>query len=68
MPTVTKFRAGWNPQQNRGRIRFGSDDGRTMNLDLDNPAEFTAILTILSSSEEVTFEDGILSTGTEDVG
>lgn len=68
MATITEFRAGWHPQQNKGRIKFRAIDGGTATLDLDNPAEFTAILTILNSSAKVTIEDGIIWSGTEDVG
>jgi len=68
MARVTEFRAGWNPQQKKGRIYFRSDDDRTINLDLDDAAEFNAILTILSSSEDVRVEKGIIWTGAENVG
>lgn len=67
MATITKFRAGWHPGQDKGRIKFRTDDGQNLNLDLANPAEFTAILTILTSSTKVTIENGVIWSGAEDV-
>lgn len=67
MATITKFKAGWHPEQNKGRIYFQSDDGKTFNLDLANPAEFAVILAILTSSDKVTVNNGIIWTGAEDV-
>ncbi len=64
---IKEFRAGWHPNSNQGRIWFKTADGQTKNLDLENPAEFTAIVTLLSSAETVTIDKGIIWTGAEKV-
>jgi hypothetical protein len=64
---ITKFRAGWRPNDDKGRIWFQTADGKSKNLDLGNPAEFTAILTLLSSAKEVTIDEGVIWTGAEEV-
>lgn len=65
MTAIIEYKAGWNPQHNKGRIFFRLVGGKTVNLDLDNPAEFAAILTILSSSKQATIQKGEIWTGGE---
>jgi len=62
-----KYKAAWNPETHEGRIRLETGKGEKIMLELDNPAEFTAILTMLATSEEIRMRDGFIQTGTEDI-
>ena len=42
-------------------------DGDKIMFELDNPAEFTAVLTMLATSDEIRMKDGFIQTGTEDI-
>ncbi len=64
---IKKFRAGWRPNSDQGRIWFKTADGQTTKLDLGNPAEFAAIVTLLSSAETVTVDNGVIWTGPENI-
>ena len=68
MTLITKFRAGWNPHSNRGQILFQSSAGENRTLNFDNPAEFGAVLQILSTADKVGVDQNwTIWTGTEDV-
>lgn len=60
-----KYKAAWNPETHEGRIRIETDDGDKIMLELDNPAEFTAVLTMLATSNEIRMRDGFVQTGSE---
>ena len=67
MANIVEYSAGWHSQQHNGRISFRASNGKTRHLNLNDPSEFTVILTILSSANEVTIEDGIIKTGKQPV-
>lgn len=60
-----KYRAAWNPKTHEGRIKLETEDGDKILMQLDNPAEFTAVLTMLATSEEIRIRDGFVQTGSE---
>jgi len=60
-----KYKAAWNPKTHEGRIRLETGDGEKIMLQIDNPAEFTAVLTMLATSEEIRMRDGFIQTGSE---
>ena len=55
---IEEYRAGWKPNHNQGRIRLRSTTGHTTQIDLSDPAEFAAILTILATSTGAAVSDG----------
>jgi|GEM_PF-4447715 len=61
------YKAAWNPETHEGRIRLVTGDGDKIMFELDNPAEFTAILTMLATSDEIRMRDGFIQTGTEEI-
>ncbi len=61
------YKAAWNPETHEGRIRLETGDGDRIMLELDNPAEFTAVLTMLATSDEIRMRDGFIQTGTEEI-
>lgn len=63
-----KYRAEWNPKTHEGRIRLETDDGDKIMMQLDNPSEFTAVLTMLATSKEIRMRDGFVQTGSEAIG
>jgi hypothetical protein len=63
-----KYKAAWNPETHQGRIRLETSGGEKVMLELDDPAEFTAVLTILATSDEVRMRDGFIQTGSEAIG
>ena len=66
--TVDRYRAGWKPGTNQGRIQFRSTTGETKHIDINDPAEFGAILTILATSSSATIaNDGIIWSGAEEI-
>lgn len=60
-----KYKAAWNPETHQGRIRLETGDGDKIMFELDDPAEFTAVLTLLATSEEIRMRDGFIQTGSE---
>ena len=62
-----KFRAAWNPTTHNGRIRLYTEDDEKVLMEFDDPAEFTAILTLLSTSEEIRIRDGYVQSGVEEI-
>lgn len=62
---IEKFKAAWNPETHEGRIRLYSDRDEKHMLEVSDPAEFTAMVTLLSSSEEIELKHGWLQTGAE---
>ena len=62
-----KYKAAWNPETHEGRIRLETSKGDRIMLELDNPAEFTAVLTMLATSEEISMRDGFIQTGSEEI-
>lgn len=65
---IEEYQAGWKPAKNEGRIIFTSTDDRKERIDIGDPAEFAAILTLLATSEKALIDDNrIIWTGTEPV-
>ena len=62
---IEKFKAAWNPETHQGRFRLYSDRDEKLNLEIGDAAEFTAILALLSSSDEIELKHGWLQTGSE---
>ena len=63
---IDRYRAGWKPDTNEGRIQFKSTAGQTESLVISDPAEFAAILAILATSNSATrSDDGFIWTGAE---
>ena len=68
MTEIVKFRAGWNAGRNQGWIVIRSSSGDSRKLDFDNPAEFGAVLQILTTSEQAFVDNqGTIWSGAEDV-
>lgn len=66
--TIDRYRAGWKPNTNQGRIKFRSTTGQTRHIDITDPAEFAAILAILATSNSATIDDnGVIYTGAEEI-
>ncbi len=66
--TIDRYRAGWKPNTNEGRIHFRSTTGQTEKIDISDPAEFTAILAILATSNSATITDnGVIWSGAEEI-
>lgn len=65
---IKKYRAGWKPNTNEGQIRLQNPQGQTKTLNLSDPAEFAAVLTILATSDAAGISDaGVLWSGPEDI-
>ena len=64
---IDKFKAAWNPETHVGRIRLYTNRDDKQMLEVPDAAEFTAMVTLLSSSEEIELKHGWLQTGTEPI-
>ncbi len=60
-----KYRAAWNPDTHEGRVRLYTDDDEKLMLEISDPAEFAAILTLLNTSTEIRLRDGFIQSGVE---
>lgn len=68
MEQILKYRASWNPAQGHGAISIATTSGPKPPFNFKDPAEFTAVLTILATAEKAAITpDGLFVTGTEDV-
>lgn len=65
---IEQYRAGWKPNSNEGRIQLRSPTGQSIQIDLGDPAEFTAILTILATSNAAAVsDDGVVMSAAEEL-
>lgn len=63
---IKAYRAAWNTRPNQGLIDVQATDDSTQRFRFENPAEFTAVLTILESSQTAFFNgEGSVFTGPE---
>lgn len=64
---IVNFRAGWRPGSDEGRIFLKTASGEKEELTLNNPAEFTAVLTLLYSAKRAGIKNGVIWTSIEEV-
>lgn len=62
-----KYRAAWNPTTHTGRVKIYTGRGDRVLYEFDDPAEFTAVLTLLASSDEIRIRDGYIRTSDEPI-
>jgi hypothetical protein len=66
---IEQYRAAWNPGTKSGIIFFRSTERNNMRLEFHDPAEFSAVLAILTTSDDARInDDGTIQTGAEEVG
>ena len=64
---IDKYISSWHPKNNKGIIKLKLDSGKTVTWKGSDPAEFTALLSILSSSKDpFVTKNGWISTGSEE--
>jgi len=65
---IEHYGAAWNPKNNRGVIYFENIEGQKTRIELQDPGEFTAVLTILATSSDARIEaNGTVRSGREDL-
>jgi hypothetical protein len=57
MPDVVEYNARWYIVRNKGVIQVKDTDANTTDLEFDDPAEFTAVLTVLESTGDAWLGD-----------
>ena len=68
MEEIIKYRASWNPVRKIGAISISTKSGKRHKIDFPNPAEFTALLTLLATSERAGYDpNGLIFSDTEEV-
>ncbi len=64
---IKTYVSSWHPKNNKGIIKLKLENDKTVTWHGKDPAEFSAILSILSSAEEpFVTKDGWISTGKEE--
>lgn len=54
---IKKYRTTWNTQTNEGTIDFVLENDEKGAITFDNPAEFTAVMTVLQSEGTAFMDD-----------
>jgi len=64
---IQSYVLSWHPGANRGGVLLTLVDGNQVRIPVEDPAELTALATILNESPAYAFENGAVGTGIEPV-
>jgi hypothetical protein len=62
---VARYSLGWNPKRNVGAVFLELDNGRTLRMQFDTAAEFTAVAAVLREADVFVDNKGYVYTGAE---